>query len=851
MSFFQTDSVLALPKSLEEKLKSFKQTLIKRSRLEWVLVALVTLLTGFLLFFCWDRLVLVGKGGRLFLFLLGLSGVLLLGPLRYYFRAWRYKTNRDLTHLIKKYAPRYGDRLLGVLELRRQDSDKSHFSPALREAALGQIAQEGESMDFKKSLPRDFRRPLLLSLIPLLLMTLVITVLSPKQSRNAAARYLFPMKEIPRYAVIRFQDLPSVLYVAHGEGTDYEVTLKDASQLPEIPALTVKAGRQATETVAYSDGGYKLFLPGVEKATQLTLQAGDAYARVTLRPVKRPTVEKITARQTLPTYLQIPERELNVDSSYLEVVKGSDLSLSLQASSPLTDVHVTPGMSATVTKKSAQLPSLLLEERKKIEIKVTDEYGITSALPTTLTIQPREDAAPSVSLSAPEKEIILLPHESLDLNLAAKDDFGVKELGIMWHPLSDENKVRIKRVEKGEPTDQQKRVPFIFNPEILKIYPNSYQLYAAATDYFPERGPVRSAPVTLHLLSLEGHAEHLRTQFTAFLDRLDGTYEKERALYIVNQRLAETDVTEIRTVENNSRLKTTVNGEKTQIKQLEKHVEASQKLLNDSLRNPQLARSIVKSLALLSERLSGLEKNNLPEIRNTLEAAFDNRFSNQYAQDQLAHAVSLQRTALDEFAEAIADARAANRSFEASTFVHRLSEIARSERQFSKSIWESIPESIGKTSEELDPALRERNRLFIERQADYRQKLRWIEDDLRNYAKRVGKEEYGELAEEIVSSHVYGDMGNVETSLQDNLGNISSLTALKCAKTIDSWVNKIGESADAGGSGSGGGNGGGGSQQERDTEFMLRMMEIIRTQQDLRGRTRALEQEKRFRENEE
>ncbi|MDB4719104.1 hypothetical protein OAE96_01730 [Akkermansiaceae bacterium] len=55
-----------------------------------------------------------------------------------------------------------------------------------------------------------------------------------------------------------------------------------------------------------------------------------------------------------------------------------------------------------------------------------------------------------------------------------------------------------------------------------------------------------------------------------------------------------------------------------------------------------------------------------------------------------------------------------------------------------------------------------------------------------------------------------------------------------------SWAEKLeGPKPDGNGSGGDGGSGGG---EEKDFEFMLKVMRMVQAEQDIRGRTRSLEQ---------
>ncbi|MDB4512553.1 hypothetical protein N9096_01110, partial [bacterium] len=60
------------------------------------------------------------------------------------------------------------------------------------------------------------------------------------------------------------------------------------------------------------------------------------------------------------------------------------------------------------------------------------------------------------------------------------------------------------------------------------------------------------------------------------------------------------------------------------------------------------------------------------------------------------------------------------------------------------------------------------------------------------------------------------------------------------AEKLREWAKKL--EGDKDGGGGGGEGGGGGSQEEKDFEFMLKVMRMVQTEQDIRSRTRSLEQ---------
>ncbi len=737
--------------------------------------------------------------------------------------------------------PRFGDRLQGVLELRKQDSSERHFSPELSQAALEQIGQESERIDFKQALPKDYRKALGIFLLPLILVLIGLAVLQPKQTSSATARYLFPFADIPRYTITKFQNVPKKLYIPKEESHPFTAYLKNKEELQFIPQASLKVSGHPIESSEYNSG-YHFTIPPLKKKHTLYLKAGDAYDKIQLYPTPRPRIETVSVNTVYPSYLQLPEHTTQVESQTISVLEGAQVQLDIKSSSELNTITTSSKMPFTIIGYRAKSDSQIILEPTELALSLTGSNGITSSHSTKFLLKPRKDQAPKASLNATERELIMLPHETIELYLSSQDDFGVQEMGLCWHPLDNEQDRRYTSALKGAPNAPHIETQYAFNPELLQITPNSYAVYTASKDFLTERKESLSMPITVHILSLEAHAEYLRGELSKLLDSLDETYQKELALYYENQRIENTlQEAELKT-QSNSRLENSLSGEKAQIKRVSKHHEDALQLLQDTFRNDQLLHSTKRSIASLSEQLKSIAQNNLPEIRDALQSASDPKFSNEHSKNQLSHAVSLQKEALNKLQEIIESARQADRQFESSTFVQRLQELARKQDVFSQSLWKTFPNVLGEPVKDLDPALIGENENFKNIQTALGQELRWIEDDLRHFAQRAQQESFIEFADNISASGIYDKMLSTVDYLDLNHRYVATTYASQCAQELNSWGTELNTNSSS--ASQSGGGGGGSSEGEQDTEFMLRMMEIIRKQQDLRGRTRAIQQMK-------
>jgi hypothetical protein len=98
--------------------------------------------------------------------------------------------------------------------------------------------------------------------------------------------------------------------------------------------------------------------------------------------------------------------------------------------------------------------------------------------------------------------------------------------------------------------------------------------------------------------------------------------------------------------------------------------------------------------------------------------------------------------------------------------------------------------------------------------------------------------------EDMRNSGIDLGLDQVRQQLGDNHSYEAAESARKWGDQLNEWASKL-EGASGGGEGGEGGDGGAPNPEDEDFEFMLRVMKIIQQEQDLRARTRALEQFRR------
>ena len=284
-------------------------------------------------------------------------------------------------------------------------------------------------------------------------------------------------------------------------------------------------------------------------------------------------------------------------------------------------------------------------------------------------------------------------------------------------------------------------------------------------------------------------------------------------------------------------------GEATNRERMQDLAERMEDLFKDAVRNGEVEKQTLQKMADALQSMKELAGQDLPEVEKKLQDAQDRRNTNEKSQQDLREAIAQQEKAIEKMNQALEKANEANQMFEAGTFVNRLKRAARTQESIAHNIIEIIDEVIGYHYGDLDPVEQRAMRRSHVKQSQNANVLRWIHEDLGHYYSRTQRPEHKELHDIIRESMIDQKLDDLAKQIEANISYSAIVQSKYWAEEIKKWVAKLeGEKMSGGGGGAGGG---GGSQQDQDFEFMLKVMRMIQKEQDIRARTRALEDMRR------
>jgi hypothetical protein len=871
-----------IPESLRLQLTDFRRRLWRVKILEAMAAGLIGLLVSFLLVYGLDRVWQTPAWLRLGILLGGVSLFAFFAPYWLHRWVWRQRREAQIARLIARRYPGLGDRLLGVIELQDQQADPDSLSPRLREAAMEAVAAETGRRKLQDALPPQKHRRWALAAMGLAAVSAAAFTLTPRAGINALQRWLMPLSDTERYTFTKLDNPPTHQAVAFGEA--FEVTLKLARDSEQRPSeASGRYGMQPPSTAVLEGNSYRFTFPGQQDPGTIVFRVGDLRHETRIEPLLRPATTAVRAIVNAPAYLGLPERSVDLNTGVLSVVEGSkvrielDMSRALASGSfgptrglaandgselPGTPDPANPGEAVPAPPAHSPIEGALRLSGEtastgdleigassfEIPFAWTDRLGLDGEAGFRLRVDALKDAPPTCYLQGVDRQMVLLPEETIDFEILAEDDFGVKVSGIEWvgqftRPTDETPAQGELELAKGAGGERRLVTPAAFSPAAFGISPQKITLRAFTEDHFPDRGRVYSDPIILYVLTRDEHAQMLKNLFDRQISELEDLARRELELLEENERIERLDGAELQNEENRKRLETQEREEAESQRRMEELKNQMEQLMKDATRNGDIDKKTLQKMAESLKSMQELAEQDIPKVQEKLGDSQEQSNTPEKSEEDVKEAVEEQKKAVEKMQEAIEKANEANRRFEAGTFVNRLKKAAAEENGIVASLKEAFERILGLKPPALDPSDIRRLEETSRQQADTASDVRWIQEDLSHYHARTKNETFKEILDAMRESKIDIGLEDVRAALATNRSYEAAEQARSWADKLNEWASKLDEANDDG-SGEGGGEGSPNSEEE-DFEFMLRVMKMVQQELDLRGRTRALEQLRR------
>ena len=834
---------LVLPASLKRQLREMRSFLWKKRLLETLFWAFFLLLLGSLFVFIWDR-----QGGTpelVLTFLFG--GLAVVGGLAlvcvFAFLCGKRRKIKDLAPYIARLDASFGDRLLGVLEL--HESATGLHSHSLAQAALNQMAKDAEGKNFREWVSLRGYQSALALMLALFCFLIALFFLMPEASIASWWRYVSPLSGQERFTYMKLDGLRPELYVPLGEPFSFSVERARGAKSGEN-RLYVSLGegivrrRAILEKQVGRADRADLSFAGIFEPETLLVTCDDAHYRMEIIPVPRPAVAEVKAQVTYPSYTGRQQESVSIKTGVFPPLKGSQVILQAWATSPLSLAKVGRKgetlQSAALEGKEVELSRFEAQEAFEQVFSWEDTHGIASEKEFSLKIEPVEDALPEVYLSASSQNVYVLEEEIVPLELTSSDDYGLKEWGVTWQTKTKAEK---KSLGQGTKTQRVANKTFFFRAKDWGISPQQLEIKAYGQDFYPERGPVFSQGVTLHILDRNAHAQMIRQQIDKVASQIEEVAQKEQVVWDeVGLLLEEQKETALspEQKEKAQQLKESSSLQKDKTQQLSGELN---KIFEKAMRNPQIPASLLAQYRKASDLLEALPEGSQSEQIQALDQSLSPTTSAEGQKEALKEAQKALQKTNETLSEALSQITQVGHKIEAGTFVARLQQIAREERQVGDLIAADLAQNIGLSFSELSPEARR----HLEEEKHYQEllakEIATFSDELYQFALRSKKEAYEAIAQRFTHLKARAHVEFILDGLSSNRGALASEEAFFLASQFEAWAKELSGEEEAPPAGQGDGEGG--EQKplsQRDIEFMIELLKTVQAEQDIRTRTR-------------
>ncbi len=620
MSVVRSPGQLQLPESLQTQLHQFRRRVWSVKTLEAVLATAFGVVAAFLVLFALDRVWDTPTWPRVALFLAAAAGFALV-PLALYRWVWRNRRAEQLARLLSRKHPLIGDQLLGVIELAHDDSEQKR-SRRLVEAAIEQVAVDAKKRDFRDAVPSPKHKLWGVLVAVPAVAAVALFALVPSAASNAWSRLVSPWKNTPRYTFAAFEPLPSKTVVAHGEPFSLVAKLTGTTAWKPEQGQALIGTRQPV-VAKLRDGQYVFDMPAQTSPGTLDLSIGDFRHRVTVDPAFRPELSVVSAEVALPGYLGRPQPlTKDVRSGSTAVVKGSRVSVLATAGRELSAAWI-DGRPASPSARTFAVPSLLIDGPRKMEFRWKDEFGLEGKEPFSLTINGRDDEAPSLGVEDLPRQKVILDSELLSFKVSAQDDFGVKVVGLEWKGVEDPTVSSPAKGERllaaGGPDKENLTLNGTFSAKSLGIEPQPIQLRVFAEDYFPGRERVYTAPYIFYVLNAEQHAIWLTEQLSKWHRQSLEVRDREMQLFETNKQIRDLSKEELDQPDTRRKIEAQAAAEKANGRRLSGLVTNGEDLVRQAMRNPEFGVGHLEKWGEMLQILKDISGTRMPSVADLLK----------------------------------------------------------------------------------------------------------------------------------------------------------------------------------------------------------------------------------------
>jgi hypothetical protein len=538
-----------------------------------------------------------------------------------------------------------------------------------------------------------------------------------------------------------------------------------------------------------------------------------------------------------------------IENGSLNVLEGSRVAFQGRATRALATAEVRVGDQKAMPLRieSDQFSSDLFEFDAAGELSFSwrDQYGLESAGPWRLQIRSQIDSPPTPELADMLKDTAILESEMIEIRTIGRDDFGVREVGLLWQLLADSSGTnagpnRPFRFQAPTPHEKALEDTFYFSPTLMGIPPDSVvELRGFATDYLPDRQPSLTPVHRVHVLGNERHAELIRQNLESLLTHLEEVTRLEEKVIEATRALQALPKNKLEADESAERIAAANEEQTRNAADLEQLAREGTKTLREAVRNPTFSEETLREWAKNMQEMQELAEGKMQQAAESLKSAQQNP---EARPEKLAQAAQKEQEILDALEELQRKVNTGLDDLQALTLAQRLRKIGADEKQIAGRLQKIVPEVIGMFPKELPPAyLNAEARLAVDQEAA-QQEIQTLHGEIGRFFERTQKENYGQVNKDMAELRVNEELQQIRELIQENIAMNAVQDLGLWSERLDAWADVLEPKSDES---AGGGEGAEGSSSDHALiKELIALLRVREREINLRRRTSLLERQK-------
>lgn len=850
---FQAEHLAELPPEIRKQFDLLEKRL-------WVVDTVIALsgslagfVASFLLLFISDRVWDTPVWLRALIATFGIAVIVYFAS--FWIKHWilRRRDIRAMAKIVQKHYQRLGDRLLGIVELADEQKQYPNISRSLVRAAINQVATEAVNYDFRAAVA--LRKPKIYCLFSLILFIIAALpfLFIPDAGANTLTRLLLPLSTIQRFTFVNIEGLPDKLVVPHSEPFEIECGIK-RQQLTLPFGANCQFSDQPVIKGIVNDNKVLFKIPGVSQKGILKVRVGDARKLVEIEPAFRPQLREITAKIAYPKYLNYPDATMIVQGSRLGVVNGGKVGINGIFTREIKEIRYLENNNLFINTNgnTVYLGSFEITNDIKLILNWVDKLGLTAKSPFTLELLSVKDAAPVVELPEFPRQIAVLEDELIPVKIFARDDYGVKQIGVKLEcllPQTEESQAAQLSYAVTNGGYQEKTVEGIyqFSPALYQLPAGSFvNLRATAIDYYPQRQESESALHRIYVLSKEEHAKYVFEQFEKIRNAIEELARQQENLVGETRQTVSKPPDKMMDNETTKQIGDQTSEQKEYQRQLERLSQETLKVLKEAMRNSAIPENLLKDWANNVDEMQQIASEKMQPAANSLDSAHQSQNQSQRG-EKMQQAYQKENEALQALQELQQKMAKHLDKLQVKGLALRFRKVAEIERGIAETLKTNMPKIIGLRTNQLDRQVLRLIWLLSDNQESMSKESSKLQNEVERFYQRTDDEDYGAVSEEMKTMQVVEELLKISDRIKENVAAQALQNCYRWGDQFEQWAKRLeGELKESEG------NNQNGSQQqmnEIDLENLLALLRIRDEQESLIDWTSLLEKRKSDTEN--